>query len=206
MKNRTFATGKETITESSFERPTNGAKVELPRLLLVMSHERPLLPGLRVALVGLDEVRLARGQRRVERIGRRATLFVEDARISRCHAVVRRVAAGWELVDASSKNGTTLNGDRCVRAVLIDGDVVEVGGTTFMFRDGEHPVASGVPADRDLADPAEVATPPAFRTLAVELERRLGELRRIAASPVCVLATGESGTGKELVARAIHDI
>jgi transcriptional regulator with PAS, ATPase and Fis domain len=63
-----------------------------------------------------------------------------------------------------------------------------------------------VSADRDLADPAEHATPPAFRTLAVELERRLGELRRVAASPVSVLATGESGTGKELIARAIHDI
>ena len=208
MKIRSFASGDHTITASaSFDRAgVEGAAVDLPRLVLAMSCQRPLTPGQRVSLRGVEELRLARGRRRVDRAGRRATLFIEDEQMSRCHAVVRKVAAGWELVDAGSKNGMALNGERCVRAILIDGDVVEIGGTMLVFRESGPAAAGAMASDRDLADPAEQAAPAAFRTLALELERRMTELRCIATSNVTVLATGESGTGKELVARAIHEL
>ena len=55
------------------------------------------------------------------------------------------------------------------------------------------------------ASPASGGSGDAFRTLSVELERRLQQIRKIAPSTVPVLVRGETGTGKELVARAIHD-
>jgi DNA-binding NtrC family response regulator len=162
---------------------------------------------MRISLAGAEEeVMLGRGERRVERAGRRAFVAIADEELSRRHAVLRRVAAGWELVDVGSKNGTVVNGERCVRAVLVDGDVVEVGSTMLVFRDAGYPDADARdPGDRDLAAEGEAAGPLAFRTLALDLERRVADLGRIAASQVSVLVCGETGTGKELIARAVHE-
>lgn len=72
--------------------------------------------------------------------GRDQTIQISDARASRAHAVVRRRAkGGWELVDAGSANGTTLNGHRIPDgrvAPLRDGDEIGIGATTLRYVEG----------------------------------------------------------------------
>jgi DNA-binding NtrC family response regulator len=174
----------------------------------MLECRQPLRPGMRVGLMGTDEIVVGRGaERRVSREGRRAELWIDDDRMSRRHVVLRRVVAGWELVDAGSKNGTSINGDICARTTLADGDVIEVGSTMLVFREtGLQGTSAEAVTDRDLGTESKSRQPVVFRTLTLELERRLSQLSQVAPSRVPVLVNGESGTGKELVAQAVHDL
>lgn len=74
-------------------------------------------------------------------IGRAAdcAIVIADARASRRHAEICRAGdaeAGFVLRDLDSRNGTRLN-DRELRAParLQDGDVIEIAGARFTFRD-----------------------------------------------------------------------
>jgi len=173
-----------------------------PRLIVLFECGRPTTPALRVGLAELQEVVVGRdGSRAVVHRGNSAVLTIPDHEMSRKHLVVKRQPAGWEVADLGSKNGILLNGEATLLATLTDGDVIEAGGTLIMFR--EDGGVAGCDGDRDLA--AELATPPAFRTVSCELEHRLDQLGKIARASVAVLVRGETGTGKELIARAIHD-
>ena len=59
---------------------------------------------------------------------------VDDATVSRHHAVLRRTPEGWELCDAGSTNGTRLNGWRIDRAALHPGDELTLGLSRFVVR------------------------------------------------------------------------
>jgi transcriptional regulator with AAA-type ATPase domain len=182
----------------------------LPRLIVVLECSRLLAPGGRLMLDAIDHVVVARSAPgRIERAGRAARIAVTDVEASRRHLRIRRSEQGWQVEDLGSRNGTVVNGERVQIAALADGDLVEAGGAMLMFLDGSRRGCE--PEGRDPSDPpgAEpTATSPAsavYRTLSVELERRLRQIRKIAPSVVPVLVRGETGTGKELVARAIHD-
>jgi hypothetical protein len=66
-------------------------------------------------------------------IGRRdADLVLEDAEVSRSHAMLRRSGESVVLEDVGSTNGTFVNGERIREPVeLRSGDEVRVGQTTF---------------------------------------------------------------------------
>lgn len=72
-------------------------------------------------------------------IGRdsRCDLLIEDTTVSRWHARLERVAAGWVLTDLGSTNGTRLNGWRLHHPVPIQpGDQVTFGSARFVMRPG----------------------------------------------------------------------
>ena len=100
-------------------------------------------------------VELPRGCERFT-IGRRpgnALAVGWDPKVSRVHASLERMGHEWVLVDEGlSSNGTFLNSERLLsRRRLVDGDVIEVGRTTLIFRD---PGQASVPTLTDVdADP-----------------------------------------------------
>jgi diguanylate cyclase (GGDEF)-like protein len=57
----------------------------------------------------------------------RATIFLDDAAISRHHALITRQDNAYVLEDTSSTNGTFLRGQRVHRAALKSGDRVQLG-------------------------------------------------------------------------------
>lgn len=68
-------------------------------------------------------------------IGRLATsgIRVDDVNASREHAAFVRDGGHWLIEDLGSTNGTMLNGQPVERAVLHDGDVVEIGVSRLTF-------------------------------------------------------------------------
>ncbi|MCV7030592.1 FHA domain-containing protein [Mycobacterium sherrisii] len=63
------------------------------------------------------------------RIGRATDnqVVLDDLLVSRQHAVLRRTGHQWELVDNNSANGTYVNGNRIVRALIGPNDIVGIG-------------------------------------------------------------------------------
>jgi len=72
-------------------------------------------------------------------------LIIADRRVSRRHAEVRREENGFVLHDLDSTNGTWLNGRRLSAPTLLrDGDIIEIAGARFTFRDPDRPLTSPV--------------------------------------------------------------
>ncbi len=62
-------------------------------------------------------------------------VFLEDLAVSRLHATIKELPSGeYEVVDNGSATGTRVNGRAVKHSVLHDGDVIQVGASTFTFR------------------------------------------------------------------------
>src|SRR3954454_16950587 len=84
---------------------------------------------------------------------RRCDYVLQEPSVSRCHAMLLRAPAGWTLFDLGSTNGTRVNGWRVGRAVLKEGDEVELGTARLTFADRS---SAGRRRTRGAADPAGV--------------------------------------------------
>ncbi|RYZ02012.1 MAG: FHA domain-containing protein [Myxococcales bacterium] len=176
------------------------------QLFLVLEAARPRAGGARFSLSQTDEVWIGRGSHRTfSREGNgtgaaRLKLTVPARTVSASHARLRNHRGHWSLQDLGSTNGTFLNGVRVTDAVLRDRDLIELGHTFFVFREG-LPTPPLTPTDVELGgvelEPAPVSLLPA------EAEQ-LRVLSSIARTKLPVLLLGETGTGKEVLARAIH--
>ena len=87
-----------------------------------------------VATLSVDDHDVALGGQRV-RIGRlrECEVCLADVNVSREHAEIVREGEGWAIADLDSTNGTFVNGERVQRAVLKDGDIIEVGATRLTY-------------------------------------------------------------------------
>jgi pSer/pThr/pTyr-binding forkhead associated (FHA) protein len=126
-------------------RPAADAETERLDALPRMSHaarrrtipDNAPEPGCYLVAEGGGERRLLRLAPGATHIGRgfAADLRLDDAAVSRRHAVIVVDDAGAVLLDDRSANGTYVNG-RCVaRAELHDGDVVVLGRVALTYRD-----------------------------------------------------------------------
>jgi DNA-binding NtrC family response regulator len=191
-----------TLSHADAERRRTGLAEPHPLLVLALECSRPQALSARWSLAGLAAVHLGRGSdRRFERTSTELMIRVPDRWMSSRHARIENSFGRWVLVDTDSKNGTVVNGQATRRAVLTDGDLIELGHTVFIFLE-RVPMHEDDPRDVDLAGAALVS--PGLATLLPEYARELARLRDVAASEISVLIEGESGTGKELLARAVH--
>lgn len=89
------------------------------------------------------------------RIGRGLDCHVvlNDPLSSRVHAVVQKRDGSWFIRDASSRNGTYVNGQKVDEAQLIDGCQVKTGTTEFLFSQSE-----ARPSDVAVSSPAQELT------------------------------------------------
>ena len=162
----------------------------------MLSCTDPWAGGEQLTLAQVARVHIGRGSARtVERGDVTLRIQIPDAKMSTAHALLQRDDRGWVLVDQHSRNGSSVNGERSMRAVLRDGDHIQLGHTFFVF----HERVQGASAK-------EGAWPDALRTLEPSLAAAFGRLTRIATTPLSVMLLGETGTGKELTARSIHEL
>lgn len=60
-------------------------------------------------------------------------LTIEDAAVSRRHALIVRRGDGYVVLDDRSRNGTFVNDERVAEATLRDGDVITIGAVAIRF-------------------------------------------------------------------------
>jgi DNA-binding NarL/FixJ family response regulator len=78
-----------------------------------------------------------------------------DTTVSRIHAVVEHIGAGFSLRDLGSRNGTSVNGERLAgERALRPGDEIRVGRTRLVFR--ADPLVPVAPATEAVAAPPEL--------------------------------------------------
>src|SRR5689334_1299087 len=84
---------------------------------------------------GKGEVAL--GQGRVT-IGRSTgnTVVLDDREVSKMHAEIVTEPEGFVVHDLGSSNGTFVNGKKVERHKLSAGDIVEMGGSRYLFTTG----------------------------------------------------------------------
>jgi transcriptional regulator with AAA-type ATPase domain len=199
-------------TTWSRERVSRGARAPVPEPLLfrVLSTDHLLAAPSRHRLGDIDRVIIGRGReegakasRSVDDGIRTLTLRLPDRWMSSAHVTLERVIGRWFLSDAASKNGTWLNGAPVERAVLADGDLLELGQTFFRFRTS-FPVGDDDTLDWEAVP--EAAPAPLLLTLLPALAGDFARLVEVSRSGVSIVLHGESGAGKEVAARAVHTL
>src|SRR5271170_6113516 len=145
----------------------------------------------------ISGTRQAPGSAASATIGRAKTnnVVVEDALVSRVHAVLVSTPAGLEIRDNDSSNGTFVNGALITCAMLRDGDVVTIGNTDLL--------ATGNTL---------VPQPPAARTngltahglaLTVDGRQLLQDVSFTAKPGTLTAVIGPSGAGKSTLVKLI---
>jgi pSer/pThr/pTyr-binding forkhead associated (FHA) protein len=87
----------------------------------------------------------------VFKIGRAADndIVIDNLAVSRVHSVIEEDKGQHYIRDCDSLNGTIVNGRRVGRALLSDGDQIQIGKHNIVFRkQGAGPIATGHGTDR----------------------------------------------------------
>ena len=94
-----------------------------------------LAPGRYLAVEDAGEIVLLQLAADVMRIGRSpaADIVLDDASVSRRHALVARRGEATVILDDRSLNGIRVNGERVNEAVLRNGDVIVLGQVNLRF-------------------------------------------------------------------------
>ncbi len=98
---------------------------------------RPTRPGRYIEVQGPSETLLIPLGSGVTHVGRglNADLRLDEASVSRRHAILVNRLLGTQLLDERSSNGTFVNGRRISQAELRNGDVILLGRVLLRFLD-----------------------------------------------------------------------
>ena len=97
-----------------------------------LGRPRLLIPGNPERVVPLTRAVTVVGR------GAEADLRLPDSGVSRAHAELRLHGDVVRVVDLDSTNGTVVNGQRVRESDLADGDRLDIGATSLVFRSAEE--------------------------------------------------------------------
>ena len=123
-------------------------------------------------------------------------LVLTDPTVSRHHLTLKIALDGVRVVDAGSRNGTTVDGVRVLDAYARPDSVLVIGATTLRLG-----LLEGV-IDLPLSTRTRFG---GLLGASVAMRRVFSILERVAPTDATVLIEAETGTGKELVAEALHE-
>jgi|GEM_PF-4385368 len=66
------------------------------------------------------------------------TLTIKSKRISKKHIKITRKGDNYYLTDLNSKYGTRVNGEQIKKIELHANDIIEIGNTTIVFKNGRN--------------------------------------------------------------------
>ncbi|MGB9185217.1 MAG: FHA domain-containing protein [Solirubrobacteraceae bacterium] len=92
-------------------------------------------PGRYLSVEHGEEIHLIPLDRPIVHLGRglSADIRIEDAQVSRRHAIIAQRGEGARVLDDRSSNGTFVNGRGVTVADMTDGDVLRLGRVVFRF-------------------------------------------------------------------------
>ncbi|HLK38303.1 MAG TPA: sigma-54-dependent Fis family transcriptional regulator, partial [Polyangiaceae bacterium] len=123
-------------------------------------------------------------------------VVLNDAAVSKRHATIAPSAAGFEVVDLASRNGTWLDGVGLTRASVPLGTTLRLGTSLVQL----------LPAEKSVEiEPSERTSFGAMVGGSLAMRRVYAVLERASRTQAPLLLLGESGTGKELAARGVHE-
>jgi hypothetical protein len=91
-------------------------------------------------------------------LGRRSSndIVINDLRVSRFHAQIRKTRDGYMVFDVGSTGGTYVNGERISACQLKSGDVISLAGYTLVYTNEKDHDAPDREITSDLSSPANV--------------------------------------------------
>ena len=142
-------------------------------------------------------------------------LPLDDTMASSHHAELRCEDGAWSIVDLGSSNGTLLNHAPVLSARLAPGDLVQIGGSSFVFHNGAEGAAGATSVPTASAD--ELALVEKMRGHTERIRREVGKVivgQRDVLDQIlmCILANGHAlliglpGMAKTLTVRTIAQV
>jgi len=100
-------------------------------IFLFVKRGRSSIPPAYLSMMG-DKKNVQYAFRKAMLVGR-SSMQLNDESISDRHFLVRKKGDRYIIRDLGSRNGTFVNRQRISAGILNDGDVIEAGGTVFIF-------------------------------------------------------------------------
>jgi hypothetical protein len=119
---------------------------------------------------------------------------LDDGRASRRHAEIVYVSEidAYRIDDLDSRNGTYLDGRKVSSDFLVNGSVLRLGSSMFVYSEEAYPDGMALPDASSIGDSS--------------LGRALAEASAdlAAKTKMSILISGPTGAGKEILAQRIH--